>query len=292
MPETQTQSLEEIVSQATKDAPAKLETDGTILLVAGGETEVETTTTESIETKEEPKTPKVDDLGLTDEEVVEARRLLAGLRDPLKAPAIVAFLAESHGFKKGDAPPTKAAEKAVVKGMVEELKEALGPELEYLADKMGPVLEKRFKDLVEETAKPIKDKIDAADLKQLEVETAAANEEIGKVYFDGEIPQELAAEMYDLIDKIKPYQGQSQKDYLEQLLFVAAGKKGVALQKTSKSKAEKILKNRNDAPSRLASEGTRQPRVGEKTDNPRRQMTLDESIRDGLAKATAELSKN
>lgn len=282
-----TPTLESIVSQAVADAPDKLEEAGSLHLENPDKTKSEKPKEElkakseddeeEEEGAEEAEVEEVDEYGLTKVEQLEAKQLLAALKDKDKSVKVIELLARENGFVKGETAPKEA--KAVVKGMVEDLKEALGDDLAYLADKMGPVFEKHLKAQAEEALKPIKDQIDQETMERESKKARTTVEELGKIYFDGEIPETLVSEMTTIMDRVKPTGGQSVESYLKEVLAIAAVNKGVELKQTSKSKAEKVLKNRNDAPSRLASEGSRSPKIGEKTDNPRKQMTLDESIR-------------
>lgn len=281
MPETtvvEVPTLETIVTQAVADSPEKPAVPTVEETPAGEAPE---------EVVEEAEVEELDDYGLTKNEQLEARQLLAALKDPTKSKKVIELLARENGYTKGETTTAKE-EKKIARGMVDDLKEALGPELEYLAEKMGPVFEKHLAAKTEEGLKPIKDQIDQETISRESKKAATAVEDLGKSYFDGEIPPELVAEMSKTMDRVKPSEGQTIESYMKEILAISALNKGVELKITSKTKAEKILKNRNDAASRLASDGNRSPAVGERVVNPRQQMTLDEAVRSAASKAVTQ----
>lgn len=230
----------------------------------------------------------LDDFGLTPDQQKEAKRLFAGLGDPNKSKAIVKLLAEAQGYSL---PETRTEVKETAKGMVEDMKEALGPELGYLADKMGPVFEKYLKSAVDEAKTEAKSSVDAITYKESIVESDLAISTLAKEYFaDGKLPAKLEAEMAKLADSYKSDGSLGMKDYLEELLVLAGRRTKTTLTKIDPSRQKKIDRNRNDAPSRLASETRTQPAQGEpRAVHPRTQMTLEDAVRSAVAKASADL---
>ena len=254
---------------------------------ADAPTDDETVVVDDPATSDEPvvaAAADLDEFGLSKAEQIEGRQLLAGLKDPAKSGKIIDFLATQAGYKKGEIETPKEA-KIAAKGLVEELKEALGPELGYLAEKMGPVFENRLLSQLEETTKPLKDRLDEA---ATEKSTAAANvaqEAISKEFFgDKGIPKDLSAEMEKVMDTL-PFNGTMQS-YLKDVLFVAAGRKGLVLTKGT------VAKPRDTTIDRLqTTAGRQQPRVGETAAQPARQMTIDEAVRGALEAVKAESAK-
>lgn len=228
-----------------------------------------------------------DDLGLKKADVAQARQLLAGLRDPKKAPVIVKWLAEQAGL---GLPETKKEAVEQKKDLVAELKEQLGPELSYLADKMGPVLQKYLDGKVGEVEEKTNRRFSEQDLKEQTQAADAAQEKVYKEYFDkGEPPQEFMNEVSKLIDEYSPKKGQTTESYLRDMLHLAAGRLGKPLTKRVGTVNGKVLQNRTDAASRLASDG-RQPIPGQQssTNGEKKPMTLEESVRKGLEETLAK----
>lgn len=283
-------ALDDAVSAGVGAAPDLLEKAGTILPVEGLEEETSTAAVEvKGEKKEEPTQEELDDLGLSKQQVAEARQLFAALRDPTKSAAVVEFLATKAGFVR---PPETAKEvKEQKKGIVDDLKEALGPELAYLADKMGPVLQKHLEEQIEASQVETKQKLSSLEEEKLADIGGKAQDAIGKKYFDGQIPDKLIDAMSKVIsDGFNASKGQAIEDYLDEVLTIAAKRTGVQL--SAKTKNEKIERNRNDAGSRLASDGSRpNPKVGERTIHPQRQMDLKESINLALEQAKTALTQ-
>lgn len=241
--------------------------------------------------KEElPEEDGKDELGLTKNDVTEARRLLAALRDPAKAPAVVKFLMEASGVQ---APETKTEAKEVRKALTEELKEALGPELAYMADKMGPIFEKFLNEKITEVQDKNEQRFSEA---AIERETVVANnaqaELADELFGTKELPDEYVKAVSALIDEYKPKQGQTTKSYLKDMFHLAAGRLGKPITKQQKSgETKKVEQNRTDASSRLASEGKSQPVPGREVSTKTEQskpMSIDEAVRLGLEGTNAQ----
>jgi hypothetical protein len=281
----ETQTLDEIVSSSVKNSTTALEgvlvEDGSVTtspLAPPGAAELETPKKE----EKAEESDGLDEFGLTKQQQTEARQLLAALRDPSKAPTVIEFLARQGGYEK---PETKKEATQVKKGMVTDLKEALGPELEYLADKMGPVFQKYLDEQVEAAKGELKGRLDQGDLEKNEQLADQAQEALGREYFDGTIPDKLTSKINLLIDEIPVRPGQTMKAYLERLLVVAAAEEGVSLTKKTLDQVKKIAKNRIDAPARLASAAGSSPKVGEAAVHPNRQMSLLESVQSAIEQA-------
>lgn len=241
--------------------------------------------TGEVETPETVTDGDLDEFGLTKAQQIEGRQLLAGLKDPAKAGKIIDFLATQAGYKKGEIE-TKADVKEATKDLVAELKEALGPELAYLAEKMGPVFEKRFKADLEESQKDIRQKLDEAATEKSTAAADSAQAKISTEYFGGKgIPTDLSKEMESVIGTL-PFTG-NMDSYLRDVLFVAAGRKGVVLTKTGTT----APKPRDTTMDRLNSQARQQPRIGETATQPARQMTIDDAVRSALEQVKTEAAK-
>jgi hypothetical protein len=251
--------------------------------------EEKTTTVEETTIEEE-----IDDLGLSKADVLQARQLLAGLKDPRKAPAIVKFLVDSSGV---EVPTTQKEVKAAKKALTQELKEALGDDLAFVADKMGPILEKYLKEEVEEVQQRNEERFNAAEIeKQAQIAEVTQTELYSQYFEGGNPPQEFLNEMSKLIDEQPPRSGQTMKTYLRDTLFIAAGRLGKPLTpikgQATKPQAARVAANRIDAASRLASDGRNQPVPGHEVSTrteTNKTMSLEEAIRVGLEQTNAKL---
>jgi hypothetical protein len=284
-----TQNLDTIVEQAVAGAPEALKD---VIEESPVYTQtVDDKPKEETKPKEEPKKtevePELDEFGLTKEQQLEGRQLIAALRDPAKAPIVIKFLAEQGGYTK---PETKKEAVETAKSMVDDLKEALGPELAYLAEKMGPVFEKRLKAEVDAARGETSGLVRKLELESLEKQADAAQTVLAKEYFvEGAIPEKLAKEMSKVMDIFEATEKQTMHDYLEDVMFLAARRTGIALNKISKQ--AKIEKNRSDVPGRLASNGLGSPKPGETTVHPSRQMSLTDAIAKAMETTNKELGE-
>jgi hypothetical protein len=255
-----------------------------------------------IEKKEEKKTEQkveekkvekledeLDDLGLSKSETLQARQLLAALKDPTKAQVVIDHLVKTSGYK---APETKQEVKQVKKALTEQLKDGLGPELAYLADKMGPIFEKFLNEEIEEVQGRNEQRFtDAAIERETQVASVAQSELAEELFGTKELPDDFVKTVSSLLDDYSPKQGQTTKSFLKDMLHLAAGRLGKPITKQVQNRSEKIEKNRNDAGSKLASDG-KQPQPGRQVSTSKEEqkpMSLDEAVRIGLEKANAAL---
>jgi hypothetical protein len=242
---------------------------------------------------EVPTKEELDDLGLTKNQQLEARQLFAALQDPTKSKVVIDFLAQNAGYTKP--PEGKTEIKEAAKGMVEELKEALGPELAYLAEKMGPVFEKHLKTKTEESVKPLRDKLDENDLTTLRNEGDRVQGVLATKFFgEKALPDNVVTKMTEVMNSYNATAGQSMEDYLENVLFIATGKLGIQLKAGTPQQRptqEKIDKSRSNAPANLA--GKPNPALGERSLHPSRQqaLSLDDSIHQALEQTKELMTK-
>ena len=198
--------------------------------------------------KEEEK--KEDELG--PEERKFADSLYKGLnnKDPKIQRATLELLAKAANLDLKEVE-TKKEIKEAEKSMIELLKEGLG-EFDFLADKLGPVLEKVLKATV------IKETAEIKEIQRLEKEEKVRSEvtsAIDSAFAEFTNSNEVASEVKVLMDKFQPGAKMSHKEYFRSLIVLAASNKGINLKSVNvKANTEKITRNRNDAASRLASE--------------------------------------
>lgn len=286
-------SLDEIVAKAVAKAPGEIEKAGTQLEEVE-EQEVELVAPPEKKPAEKKEVAAEDEsLGLSKDQQKQAVQLFAALNDPSKAPVILEFFAKQAGFQKP--PEDKKEVKEQKKGLVDDLKEALGPELEYLADKMGPRIEAFLNSKLEESLKPLNSRIETSELEKHEAAAEIATNNVAKKYFeDGKLPDDLASEVNKVLEVFQMQKGSTMESHLEEALILAASRKGVTLQKRTLQSMKRIEKNRNDVGSRLsASDGSRQPVPGEKALNPQLQgrLSLDDAVRQGVEQAKLEMEK-
>ena len=241
-----------------------------------------------------PTTEELDDLGLTKQQQLEARQLFAALQDPNKSKVVIDFLAQNAGYSKP--PETKAEVKEVAKGMVDELKEALGPELAYLAEKMGPVFEKHLKTQTEESIKPLRAKQEENDLAALRTEGDRVQELLATKYFGSkELPDNVVKKASEVMNTYNATPGQSMEDYLENVLFIASGKLGIQLKAGTSQQQQstnRAARSQVNAPANLANRA--QPGLGERSGHPSRQqaLPLEDAVHLAMKQAEEAANKN
>ena len=296
------ESLDEIIAGATSATTEALKDtlkeDGSVqgtLVETPDKVEtkpIETQPDEKLEELEE----ELDEYGLTKAQQTEARMFFASLKDPEKAAKVVDFLATNNGYTK--APETKKEAAVQAKDLVEKLKESLGPELEYLAIKMGPVIKAELESMVEESHKPLKAQLDEQQLTRYKQEADTVTDSLATEWFGSidKMPDKLVTQMDKVLKDMTPRPGQSMKEFLRSAMFAAAADLEMPLSKQSKTSTpvdtRKVERNRNDAAGRLASDSRAIPKAGEKALAPSRQMTLDDAVRQAASKAAESMAKN
>jgi hypothetical protein len=222
------------------------------------------------ETKEEPKK---DELSALEQE--QATQLFRALKNPETAPRVIEIMAKEAGFEK---ITTKKEAAEVKDDVLDALKESLGTDFDFLADKLAPAIKKIVDSKLAENTRDIRDRLSQEDENKLANAADKKQTTIAREYFDAEVlPDNILDEMSKMMDKVNPSKDMSVEEYVENIFYAVAGK--LHLTPTTKSSTEKANKNRSDAPSRLASSGTKQPvgvAVGSK------KMGLDEAVRSAV----------
>lgn len=262
---------------------------------AGLEVAPPTAEAEPVVVVEEPKEPAAakpeppaDSLALSDDELVQAKQLFTSLKDPAKSKVVIEFLAGQNGFVKGETQPTTQKEvKAAKVAITDQLKEALGPDLSYIAEKMGPIIQKVLEEQIEEGVKPIREQASREQIEKLNTQGMDALDKLGTEYFGGPIPANLQTVMAKLIEERPPQPGQKMLDYSRDTLAIAASREGVTLTKHKANAVPVIPKKVASPASRLASEA-RGITVGETASpSPTTQMTLNDAIQDAIKQTNA-----
>jgi len=213
------------------------------------------------ETKEEEKkeTPS------SDSETEMALALFRTLKDPAKSADVIRLMAREAGIIESP----KQAE-VVAKTIEEVVKEGLGEEYEFLAEKLGPAI----KSAVELATKDIREQTERAAQEQEAIKIRTAIDNVMGKYAEAE---KLEADVLKLMDEILPSPDQAPGVYFERLLKIAAAEKGVTLK--LKTASERISSNRDNAAVRLAAEGGKSDTAVTKTATT---MDLNQAIKTAM----------
>lgn len=204
---------------------------------------------EKASSKDKKKKKGDEDDELSAEDAKQAKALFKLLKDPNTQKATLEVLAKQAGLidKEGEPTKNKTETKKAAKKFQDGLKEALGEKLAFLADKLGPFLEKYINEIRSETNEGIQN----LSKVQIENETEAALNKLSKETKG--MSRKFESKMAELTSKLKPQDGVSTYDYLKNLYTIASS--GSSAASVKGQIADRIRKNRSDAPSRLASSG-------------------------------------
>src|SRR6266853_1380953 len=275
-------NLANIIENATKEA-SKTEEPETKELGTKEDTEKESPKIK------EPDKEETKESELRDDEVAFAKNLYKALNnsDPNVQIKTLKLLANAANMDLKEIE-TKKDIKEAEKDLVALLKEGLG-EFDFLAEKLGPVLERALKSYVAKETEPIKQAQQLIKDEKLRDEVSSA---IDKAFGEYTNATEVKDEVIQLMDNFKPSAKMAHKDYFRSLIILAASNKGITLKlansQISQDNNAKIDKNRRDAATRLASE-----RVNEVKDVTRitQFKNLKEAVLDAAEKALT-LSKS
>lgn len=207
-----------------------------------------TETPESGSEDEESEEESEEDSGeaeeeISDDEVKEAKDLYKALKGP-NAKEVIALLAKQTGLSEVD---SKTDVKESKKKILDIFKESLGPEFEFIADRISKGVETVLEqERQERNAKEQNEKADkiAGEVKDAWNQLAKST--------NGE-SKKFEAKMIELAKEILPGPSTSAKQYLGRLYTLAsAGKNNVS---DAKKVVEKIQKNSNDTSGRLRATG-------------------------------------
>src|SRR5437870_3220683 len=249
------------------------------------------------ETKEEVKETK-EELEIKEEledevdpvELDNALKLFRALNDPETGPSIIKVMAEKAGISSDS---TKKDVKAVTKTINDVVMEKLGPDFSVLGGKLSEILETVVPAIVAQVAKPIQERT-------LANEQAIAKKELG-IALDAsfnkydDVPERVQRKVSALIDEMPPKPGSDPETYFDRIVKIAANELEVELkpkkikEESSEKKQEKIVRNKRDAFSRLASEGTAEVKEG--TTAPKEYKSRKAAIEDAMAAVEKKYSK-
>ena len=251
------------------------------------------------ETKEEVKETK-EELEIKEEledevdpvELDNALKLFRALNDPETGPSIIKVMAEKAGISSDS---TKKEVKAVTKTINDVVMEKLGPDFSVLGGKLSEILETVVPAIVAQVAKPIQERT-------LANEQAIAKKELG-IALDAsfskydEVPEKVQRKVSALIDEMPPKPGSDPETYFDRIVKIAADELDIKLVKSKskekeespEKKQEKIVRNKRDAFSRLASEGTAEVKEGMTA--PKEFKSRKAAIEDAMAAVEKKYSK-
>lgn len=214
------------------------------------------------EIKEENEEKEEEPEGPSQEDITNALNLYKALNDPTEGPRLLRMLASEAGIDKDS---TKEEVKQVEKTIKELVKEGIGPEYQFFADKLGNTLETVINNIVDKKVNEVKENLAQRDRKELGTTIDNALSTCFNQY--EEVPLKVQEKFNSLIDEMPPVPGKTNPlAYFNRLIKIAAEETNIKLvtkeNKTStsdKSLAEdiknKVMRNKRDASSRLASKG-------------------------------------
>lgn len=164
-------------------------------------------TSESTETTGENPEAKEDEAKL-DKRITEALQLLDALEDPKTARLVIENLAKQAGLIEGS---SKKEQQKAVRDIKSIIKEKLGPDNDWLSDKLGDAISEALDVKISE----VKGEITAKEAKQAE---ANFTKEYNEVISREKVTETEAAVLMDLIDEM-PWNGKTSLDkYLTRLI--------------------------------------------------------------------------
>ncbi len=231
----------------------------------------EVTLAPELEVKEEPTIEVEDKKAKPDEDVNEieqARNLYRLLKNPTSAKAIIRTLAEEHGltFDKKDSPKAEDKKVRTIKSLV---KDQLGEEYGFLAEKLGNI----FEEALASERENIETKFRDISLKSAEREATEAFDYLQNKYDDA---KNYENDIVALMEKI-PNGEMSAKEYLETLYDVVKAKENRT--KGTKKLAEKINRNSSDPEVKLSGK----TRSGDVQVKSTKGMSIDDALADAVA---------
>src|SRR5215467_15707811 len=191
-------SLTKAVEQAVKTRELESQ-DKSSVQVPEKQSEQEETEQQEEEEKEQ-ETPQGD----WDEEATQGKTLIQALKDPTKAPLVVDFLARQLGYTKGE----NKTQTEVKKDIQEVIAEHLGEEFKFLAPKLTPAIKEAVKQILDErgdTSADLRERVNKAELRELESEAARTHVELAQEWFgSNDMPANVIQAMSQAMDDLPP----------------------------------------------------------------------------------------
>lgn len=220
-------------SENDEDVEVTLDADGNVV------------ESEEVESDDEPVVEESDEVeGMTKAELKEAQNLYKLLKDPKTQKDVLRVLAKSAGIME-DPPETPQEVREEKKNLLKILEERLGPDLKWLAPKLGGALE----EILEQERETHAESFQAIERKEVENNVVQATAKLNRET-KGEFSK-LENRMNELALEVLPAPGQSVEKYMRNLYAIASSEKG---NKVDKSKlADKIIRNASNASERVRS---------------------------------------
>lgn len=240
--------LEELANkQRAKDGKPPVETP---TLTETEEEETPESEEEETETPEE-ETEETDEGEEVNEdlkkEASEAIILYNALKDPKQRGAVIAALAHEAGILTNKPPETKKEEKQQEKDIRALVEEALGPELKFLAPKLGEVFEK----VVQKQTEVLEQRDQEALQEKIVNESNTALAQLAKET-NGQSRQ-FEKKMSELADQFLPGPNMSATQYIRHLYTLASA--GSKAPQVKANVEDRQRRNFNDSASRLSAKG-------------------------------------
>ena len=192
--------------------------------------------------------PGEDDEELDEQQLKEARNLYKTLRSGNdQARGLIADLANRMGLPLAQVT-TKTEVKEVKKAITDRLKEALGTELGFLAEKIGPVLEQA----IAEERQGVAEIQNTLEVQQLTRESETTLNKLAKE--TNGLSRKYEAKMVQLMDRFPASTDISTEEYIRGIAQIAMGDKLV--QRATNKAVQTMVRNSKNAPERLAGKGT------------------------------------
>lgn len=217
--------------------------------------------------KEEPKKEKAATSSEETDavETEQARQLYAALKDPSRRDGIIKYIAEQGGYVPKESLTPKEQKEEVKESkdeILDALKESLGSEFSFLAEKLGPAIGKILTRELAKSQADIRASIQEAESEKLE---GQSNRALGKLTNDffgegADLPDNVTKGMSSFMEKFPPTPDLSISEYLDHAFYTTIGRLGLTKSgksgsvKDKEAAADKIKRNGADASSRLASE--------------------------------------
>jgi len=202
---------------------------------------------DTVDTTDDDTTQVSDDdnSGLSAQEQKEARELYRLLKDKQTQKSTLTLLAQRAGLLQAETPKEVKAAKKELKDIV---KETLGPEYGFLADKLSATMEA----VLEQERQTTNELLNTVQVDKIERETSSALDRLSRET-KGE-SKKFEDRMIALMDRIKPSDNLSVYEYLKDLYTLASS--GQRTASTKAAIADKIKRNAGNAAERLQSRGT------------------------------------
>lgn len=233
-------------STAAQDKLDSIKNEDIIVETSETLIEKEEETEDKEETEEEEETESDDEPSKDDEideaELKEAKNLYKLLKDPATSKGVLEILAKKAGIL--DEPSTSKKETTEkVESIQEILREALGKEMAWMADKLAPAIEK----IVGKSESAVSERLQAQQQEKITEQTNAAIERLAKETKGDS--KKLETQMSALANQYLPGKDTKPYDYLRGLYNMATAARTV--NKTKANVADKINRNAANVADRL-----------------------------------------